>query len=123
MGILAHFRVQGSRHNRMEHVMTEPTDRHLDILPMIADGLSNGEIGAKLFISEDTVKTHLRKLMKMWGARNRAHLVHCAYQAGILAAPANPAGPSAATPAVAMPRQAPRFERRGLVYRALAQPS
>ncbi len=41
----------------------------------MADGKSNAEIGRELFVSEDTVKTHARRLFRKLGARDRAHAV------------------------------------------------
>jgi len=45
--------------------------REREILQLVADGLSNKEIGRKLFISEVTVKVHLRHIYKKLGVRNR----------------------------------------------------
>lgn len=58
--------------------------QHVRIIVMVADGMSNAEIGGVLFISEDTVKTHLQHVMRNLGARSRAHLVHLAYVLGVL---------------------------------------
>lgn len=68
--------------------MTTPglTPRELNVLRGIADGLQNKEIGRALHITEDTVKTHGRRLFAKLGARGRAHAVTLAYQAGIFTA-------------------------------------
>ena len=50
----------------------------------MADGKSNAEIGRELYVSEDTVKTHARRLFRKLGARDRAHLVVFAYEAGLV---------------------------------------
>lgn len=52
-----------------------PTDRELQILRGMSMGHSNSEIGRELFLSEDTVKTHARRLFQKLGARDRAHAV------------------------------------------------
>jgi len=51
------------------------TDRELQVLHGMSAGHSNGEIGRELFLSEDTVKTHARRLFGKLGARDRAHAV------------------------------------------------
>ena len=60
------------------------TPQQVRILVMVADGMSNPEIGNVLFLSEDTIKTHLRHMMRNLGARSRAHLVHLAHVLGVL---------------------------------------
>ena len=49
--------------------------RRQEILQALSEGLSNREIGLRLGISEETVKTHMRKLLDTYAARNRTHLV------------------------------------------------
>ena len=51
------------------------TDRELQILGGMTNGLSNGEIGRTLFVSEDTIKTHARSMYHKLGAHDRAHAV------------------------------------------------
>ena len=51
------------------------TDREREILELIAQGLSNREIGARLFISENTVKTHSSRLFDKLGAKRRTEAV------------------------------------------------
>lgn len=52
-----------------------PHRRQVEILRLVARGLSNKEIAAELFIEECTVKTHLYRLYRMVGARNAPHAV------------------------------------------------
>jgi DNA-binding NarL/FixJ family response regulator len=72
-------------------VVTEPprrrvelTERELQVLRGMADGKSNAEIGRDLYVSEDTVKTHARRLFRKLGARDRAHAVASAFRAGLV---------------------------------------
>ncbi len=51
------------------------TERELQILRGMTDGCSNLEIARQLFVSEDTVKTHARRLFRKLGAHDRAHAV------------------------------------------------
>jgi DNA-binding NarL/FixJ family response regulator len=60
------------------------TERELQVLRGMADGKSNAEIGRELYVSEDTVKTHARRLFRKLGARDRAHAVASGFRAGIV---------------------------------------
>jgi DNA-binding NarL/FixJ family response regulator len=60
------------------------TERELQVLHGMADGKSNAEIGRDLFVSEDTVKTHARRLFRKLGARDRAHAVASGFRSGLL---------------------------------------
>jgi DNA-binding NarL/FixJ family response regulator len=60
------------------------TERELQVLRGMAEGRSNAEIGRELFVSEDTVKTHARRLFRKLCARDRAHAVAAAFRAGIV---------------------------------------
>ena len=59
------------------------TRREAEVLAEIAAGLSNGEIAAKLFISDTTVKTHVNHLLVKTRMRDRAQLVGYAYRLGL----------------------------------------
>ena len=63
----------------------KPTERELQILRGMSEGHSNGEIGRELFLSEDTVKTHARRLFQKLGARDRAHAVALGMRSGLVA--------------------------------------
>lgn len=60
------------------------TEREAQVLRGMADGKSNAEIGREIFVSEDTVKTHARRLFKKLGARDRAHAVAAGFRAGLV---------------------------------------
>lgn len=61
------------------------SDREVEVLRQVAGGNRNRDIGAKLFIAEDTVKVHLKHIMGKLGANDRAHSVTIAARRGILA--------------------------------------
>lgn len=60
------------------------TEREIEIVRLIAEGLSNKEIGEKLFISHRTVDTHRTNLMQKLGVHNIAALVRLAIQEGLV---------------------------------------
>jgi DNA-binding NarL/FixJ family response regulator len=60
------------------------TERELNVLRELARGLSNREIGNKLFISETTVKFHVRNVMRKLGAASRAEAVYEASKTGLI---------------------------------------
>jgi DNA-binding NarL/FixJ family response regulator len=60
------------------------TDRELEVLTMVARGLSNGEIAEELTISPATAKTHVAHLLTKLDARDRIQLVIIAYQSGLV---------------------------------------
>jgi two-component system, NarL family, response regulator len=62
-----------------------PSGRELEVLQLIADGLVNREIGGKLYLSEETVKSHVRHLLAKLQARSRAHAVAIGLRRGLIA--------------------------------------
>jgi DNA-binding NarL/FixJ family response regulator len=60
------------------------TDREREVMALAAEGLSNEEIAARLFLSPATAKTHVSRAMVKLGARDRAQLVVYAYEAGLV---------------------------------------
>jgi DNA-binding NarL/FixJ family response regulator len=60
------------------------TQRERDVLRHLAEGLSNDAIGAKLFISGETVRTHVQKASRKLGAQNRTQAVALAMRAGLI---------------------------------------
>ena len=60
------------------------TERELEILTLLASGLSNAELGAKLYLSEPTIKTHLSSIFRKLGVRDRVQAVVLAYDARLV---------------------------------------
>ena len=61
------------------------TAREIDVLELISEGLGNREIGGRLFLSEETVKSHIRHILAKLQARSRAHAVALAFRHGLIA--------------------------------------
>ncbi|WP_338495302.1 response regulator transcription factor [Streptomyces sp. SJL17-4] len=72
----------GSRH--APTALTGVTEREREVLELIARGLSNDEITARLHLSMGTVKTHIGRLLSKLSARDRAQLVIAAYESGVV---------------------------------------
>lgn len=69
---------------RTEKILSELSLREKEVLQLIADGKSNKEIAAKLYISETTVKAHLRSILEKLHVRNRAQAAAMAMAKGLL---------------------------------------
>jgi DNA-binding NarL/FixJ family response regulator len=63
--------------------LRELTEREGEVLALVAQGLSNGEIATRLCISQATAKTHVGHLLTKLGCRDRIQLVIVAYRAGL----------------------------------------
>lgn len=79
---LAHLGRDRRRRERLEFLALTP--RELEVLGLVAEGLSNGEIAGQLFLSVHTVKNHVHKILETLGVRSRAAAVRYAIEHGWL---------------------------------------
>lgn len=84
--LIAHYARQPQGFEPTPQALEELTPRELEVLTLIARGLSNTEIAAELFMSVPTVKTHVGRLLSKLDARDRAQLVIAAYESGLVTA-------------------------------------
>ncbi|TWJ24475.1 DNA-binding NarL/FixJ family response regulator [Micromonospora endolithica] len=81
--LIGQFATQRKAAKAGEDRLAVLTDREREVLALVAQGLSNYEIGVALFLSPATARTHVSRTMGKLGARDRAQLVAIAYQTGL----------------------------------------
>lgn len=81
--------VQPGDPSSADPLLEELTPRELEVAQCIAQGLSNAEIAHRLFLSEATVKTHVRRILTKLHLRDRVQVVVYAYETGLVV-PSNP---------------------------------
>lgn len=82
--LIARFTTQQAAHKAGEDRLAVLTAREREVLALVGRGLSNAEIGAELFLSPATARTHVSRAMAKLGARDRAQLVVIAYRTGLV---------------------------------------
>ena len=82
--LIAEFARRPDRAAPLPRQLTGVTGREREILTLVAGGLSNAEIAARLHLSLATVKTHVGRLLTKCDARDRAQLVIVAYETGVV---------------------------------------
>lgn len=82
--LIEHFASQSPVSSPDRERVADLTPREVELLVAVAQGLTNAEISAQLFISLSTTKTHVSHLLDKLGARDRVQLTIVAYEAGLM---------------------------------------
>lgn len=82
--LIEQFAAAGGPSAPNRDAMSRLTDREREVLTAVARGRSNAEIAATLVIAEQTVKTHVSRMLTKLGLRDRAQLVVAAYESGLV---------------------------------------
>ncbi|KUF07511.1 response regulator transcription factor [Leucobacter sp. G161] len=64
--------------------LSQLTERELEVMRLVASGQTNAELAAALFLSEQTVKTHVSRILSKLGLRDRTQIVVAAYESGLV---------------------------------------
>ncbi|MEE1753172.1 response regulator transcription factor [Streptomyces sp. SP18CS02] len=83
--LIAEFsRVSGAPRSPLRSLVGELTERETEVLSLIAQGLSNAEIAGRLVVAEQTVKTHVSRILVKLGLRDRTQAAVFAYETGVV---------------------------------------
>ena len=91
--LIAEFAALHRPETRPAAALASLTPRETQVLRLVAEGLSNPEIAARLVVTEETVKTHVSRMLAKLGLRDRTQAVVAAYETGLVVPRSHEPGP------------------------------
>jgi DNA-binding NarL/FixJ family response regulator len=82
--LVSEFAARTKRPAGPSTALAELTSREREVMALVAEGLTNAEIGERLFMSPATARTHVSRILTKLGARDRTQLVVMAYESGLV---------------------------------------
>ncbi len=82
--LIAEFARMGAPRGPSRKTLNDLTERETEVLALVARGLSNAEIAGRLVVAEQTVKTHVSRVLMKLGLRDRTQAVVLAYETGLV---------------------------------------
>ncbi len=82
--LIAEFARMGAPHGPNRKRLDNLTERESEVLALVARGMSNAEIAARLVVAEQTIKTHVSRILMKLGLRDRTQAVVLAYETGLV---------------------------------------